>query len=211
VDKMAIIAMAGEHEGREKKFTLPFNPQEYSETISNSFKKDNLVGLKNAVNQFTSTKEGDLTLNLLFDTTNEGKDVREELKFLRDISRIDKELHIPPPCQFIWGKQIIFHGVISEYSAKFTYFYNDGTPARANVTLKLKRYKSMKEVERENEFYSSDITRVHQLKEGESLFSLAHNHYQDPTLWRKIAKDNDIDDPLNIESGFMVKLAPKDK
>ena len=208
MQKMEIKVMAGEY--KDYIFEFPFNPTEYTESLSNSYKEDKLVGLKNAVDQFKSSKEGDLTLNLLFDTTSEGIDVRDQLFDLNDISIIDKELHAPAPCQFIWGS-LIFYGVVSEYSRKFTYFYSDGRPARANVTLKLKRYKSTEEVEKENELHSSDVTKVHQLKEGESLFYLAHKHYQDPTLWRKLAKDNGIDDPLNIELGSMLKLAPKDK
>ncbi|WP_255494588.1 LysM peptidoglycan-binding domain-containing protein [Sulfurovum sp. bin170] len=205
---MTINIMAGEY--KDESFELPFNPNEYTETLTNIYKEDELVGLKNAIDQFKSIKEGDLTLNLLFDTTSEGIDVRVQLFNLDDISRMDKKLHAPPPCQFVWGS-LTFYGVVSEYSRKFTYFYSDGTPARANVTLKLKRYKSTEEIEKENELHSSDVTKVHQLKEGESLFYLAHNHYQDPTLWRKLARDNGIDDPLNIELGSMVRLAPKDK
>jgi len=207
MQKMEVRIMAGK---KKDTFSFPFNPTEYTESITNSYKDDKLVGLKNAIDQFTSAKEGDLSLNLLFDTTDKGIDVRKELSFLDRISRIDKDLHAPPPCQFIWGS-LIFYGVVSEYSRKFTYFYSSGIPARANVTLKLKRYKSTEEVEKENELHSSDVTKVHQIREGESLFYLAYKHYQDPTAWRKLARDNSIDDPLNIELGSMVRIAPKDK
>jgi len=208
IRKMQIKVMAGEYKDYE--FEFPFNPTDYTETLTNNFKKDKLVGLKKAIDQFKSLQEGDLTLNLLFDTTDSGMDVRDQLYDLNDIAIMDRELHAPAPCQFVWGS-LIFYGVVSEYTRKFTYFYNDGRPARANITLKLKRYKSTEEAEKENELFSSDITKVHQLKEGESLFHLAYQQYQDPKLWRKLAKDNAIDNPLEIESGFMVRIAPKDK
>jgi hypothetical protein len=118
-------------------------------------------------------------------------------------------LHIPPPCRYRWSS-FSFQGVISSYSRQFTYFYSDGTPARVKVTLKIKPHKNDDVAQRENERHSADISRIHQLKEGESLFSLAFEYYQNPSLWRKIAKDNQIDDPLNLSFGSTLVIAPKD-
>ena len=205
--KMHIEVIAGEQKGLL--FSLPFNPSEYTESLNNSYKDKELIGLKNFKEQFTTSNIDNLSLNLLFDTTSSGTDVRDELKNLAFISKIDKELHIPPPCRFIWGS-LLFQGVISQYSRNFTFFYNDGIPARARVKLVIKPHRSTKEVARKNEVYSSDVSKAHQLKEGDSLFSLAFKYYQDPSRWRDIARDNQIDDPLNLKLGSTLILKPKD-
>lgn len=204
--KMQIEILGGEEKGTS--FSLPFNPNEYTEKLTNSYQDQELIGFKNFKEQFTTAQVGELTLNLLFDTSNTGTDVRKELNYLAFISKIDKELHIPPPCRFIWGT-FVFQGVISQYSRNFTYFYNDGIPARARVTLKIKPHKSKKESARENELHSSDITKYHQLKEGESLFLLAYKYYKEPNAWREIARFNGINDPLTIPLGTAITLPPR--
>lgn len=206
--KMIVEVMEGIYAGLL--FDLPFNPSEYTETLTNQYKNKELVGLKNAIKQFESAQEGDLTLNLLFDTTATGTDVRDQLFNLTTISKIDRELHAPAPCRFIWGS-LVFQGVVTKYSRQFIYFYNDGTPARARVTLQLKPYKSTEEIARETKLNSSDVTKYHLLKEGESLFSLAHTEYEDPTAWREIAEANEIDDPLRVDPGSALILPPRDK
>ncbi len=206
--KMMIQVMEGTHKGLLA--PLPFNPGEYTETLTNNYENKELIGLKNAIKQFESAQVGDLTLNLLFDTTSTGIDVRLQLAMLTTISKIDPELHAPPPCRFIWGS-LVFTGVVTQYKRQFTYFYIDGTPGRARVTLELKPYKSTEEIIRENQLYSSDVTKVHLLKEGESLFSLAHTGYEDSTAWREIAEANGIDDPFLVTPGSTVMIPPRNK
>ncbi|HID93809.1 MAG TPA: hypothetical protein EYP60_06900 [bacterium (Candidatus Stahlbacteria)] len=205
--KMQIEVLGGEKQGLL--FYLPFNPNEYTEKLTNSYKDQELIGFNNFKEQFTTAQVGELNLNLLFDTSSKGTDVRDELKNLAFISKIDRDLHIPPPCRFIWGS-LLFQGVISQYSRNFTYFYSDGIPARARVTLNIKPHKSQEESARENETHSSDVTKYHQLKEGESLFYLAQKHYKDPNMWRKIARANGVDDPLSIPFGTAIMISPKD-
>jgi nucleoid-associated protein YgaU len=206
--KIMVEVMAGVHAGAL--FSLPFNPEEYSETLTNTYKEKELVGLKSAKEQFKNAKVGDLTLNLLFDTTATGTDVREQLGKLAMISDIDAELHAPAPCRLIWSS-LVYQGVVTRYTRQFTYFYNDGTPARARVTLTLKPFKSTEEVARENELHSSDVTKQHWLKEGETLFGLAHTAYNDPGAWRLIAEANNIDDPFAVIPGTPVTIPPRGK
>jgi hypothetical protein len=43
---------------------------------------------------------------------------------------------------------------------------------------------------------------------GERLDQLAEEYYGDPSLWRLIAKANDIDDPTQINSGTALQIPP---
>jgi nucleoid-associated protein YgaU len=44
------------------------------------------------------------------------------------------------------------------------------------------------------------------VRDGDSLQSVAHNAYGDPTLWRRIAEANGIDDPLSIPRGTVLSI-----
>ena len=43
--------------------------------------------------------------------------------------------------------------------------------------------------------------QVPEIREGDTLHSIAYTHYGDPTRWRLIAERNDIDDPLRLRRG----------
>ena len=46
------------------------------------------------------------------------------------------------------------------------------------------------------------------MREGESLSWIAYKEYGDPACWRHIAETNDIEDPLHLRTGQVLKLVP---
>lgn len=189
---------------------LQFNPPSISIEHTNEFSEKKLMGLKGIINQFTGSKKSDLTLELMYDTTSLGSDVRDELKKLNKIVHIDNELHSPPPCQFQWN-EIIYEGIVTSFKKEFTYFYSNGIPGRAKVNIVLKPYTKVKKVAKLLDFQSSDISKRRVLNEGDTIFDLAYREYKSSAMWRKIAEANNIDNPLNIEYGTALILPSKDK
>ncbi len=206
--KAKFIVLAGTNKSEE--ILLQFNPSHYSLQDSNEFSEKKLMGLKGVVHQFTGSKKSDLVLELMFDSTSLGKDVRELLKPLDMVINIDSELHAPPPCRFIWGG-FSFDGIVSGLKKDFTYFYHDGIPARAKITLTLKPYQLIKQMSAKLDLHSSDISKERILKEGDSLFLLGYREYKSASAWRLIAEANGIDNPLKVESGTSLLLPSKDK
>lgn len=206
--KAKFVVLKGEGEGSE--VYLQFNPSSYSFEESNEFSEKKLMGLKGVIHQFTGSKTADLSLDLLFDSTSEGGDVRNLLKPLEKLAAIDRELHAPPPCRFIWGS-FSYDGIVTGLKREFTYFYQSGIPGRVKVALTLKPYKKVEEMVAQLDLHSSDISKERVLKEGDSIFLLAYREYKQPAEWRRIAKANGIDDPLKIKVGARVLLPPKDK
>jgi len=195
---------------KSKDILLQYNPSNYSVEDNNEFSEKKLGGIKSSVHQFTGSKKSDLTLELMFDSTSLGKDVRELLKPLDMIQGIDSELHAPPPCRFIWGS-FSFDGIVSKLKKDFTYFYHDGIPARAKLSLTLKPYQSIDEMSAKLDLHSSDISKERILKEGDSLFLMGHREYNSSASWRLIAEANDIENPLLVPSGTKVLLPSKAK
>ncbi|WP_457593482.1 CIS tube protein [Hydrogenimonas sp.] len=206
--KAKFVVLKGEEEGSE--VYLQFNPSSYSFEESNEFSEKKLMGLKGVIHQFTGSKTADLSLDLLFDSTSGGGDVRNLLKPLEKLAAIDRELHAPPPCRFIWGS-FSYDGIVTGLKREFTYFYQSGIPGRVKVALTLKPYKKVEEMVAQLDLHSSDISKERVLKEGDSIFLLAYREYKQPAEWRRIAKANGIDDPLKIKVGARVLLPPKDK
>lgn len=193
-----------------KDILLQFNPSHYSFEESNEFGEKKLMGLKGNVHQFTGSKISDLKLDLMFDSTSLGGDVRDLIKPLDMIVNMDSDLHTPPACSFLWGS-FRYDGIVSSIKKDFTYFYHDGIPARVKIVLTLKHYQNIDTMKAKLDLHSSDISKERILDESDSLFLMAHREYKSTSSWREIAKANDIDNPLKIKSGTSLLLPPKEK
>jgi len=206
LSKAKFIVLNGMHIGKE--ILLQYNPSQYSVEDNNEFSEKKLMGLKGVIHQFTGTKKSDLSLELMFDSTSLGKDVRELIKPLDTIVNIDSELHAPPSCTFSWGS-FSFNGIVASVKKDFIFFYHDGIPARVKVSLVLKPYDAVKYTQALLDLHSSDISKERVFTEGDSLFLMSHREYNHPSSWRLIAEANDIENPLLIPSGTKLLLPSK--
>ena len=206
LSKAKFTIIAGIHLGKE--IPVQYNPSKYIVEDSNEFSEKKLMGLKGAIDQFTGSKKSDLSLELLFDSTSLGKDVRDLIKPLDYIVNIDNELHAPPPCNFSWGS-FNFMGIVSSLKKDFTYFYHNGIPARVKITITLKPYDDVEHMKASLDLHSSDISKERILNEGDSIFLMSHREYNHSSSWRLIAQENDIDDPLSISNGSKLLIPAK--
>jgi len=53
---------------------------------------------------------------------------------------------------------------------------------------------------------SSDIVKQWVVRRGDTLSGIAAAEYLDPALWRPIADQNGLDDPLDLEPGMVLLL-----
>ncbi len=208
-DKKAYIKIL---EGRYKNEIIPiqFNPKEYSLEKTNEFQDKPLLTLQALKSSYQKASEGDFTIDLLFDSTDTGKSVHELIEPLKKITTMDEDLHAPPPCLFVW-KDAVFKGVVTKVTKKFVYFFEDGTPARARITLTLKSFKTQKEIETETIKNSADVSKKRIFKEGDNLWILAYREYGDTSYWKFIAEVNNIFNPLEIEPGTEIILPKREK
>ncbi len=206
--KAKFTILAGNN--KSKDILLQFNPSHYNFEESNDFSEKKLMGLKGVIHQFTGSKKSDLSLDLMFDSTSLGGDVRELINPLDMLVNIDRELHAPPPCRFLWGS-FSYDGIVSSIKKDFTYFYHDGIPARVKIVLTLKPYQVIDSMSAKLDLHSSDISKERVLDESDSIFLMAHREYKSSSSWREIAKANNIDNPLKIKSGASLLLPPKEK
>lgn len=188
-------------------FEVPYNPTEYAVNNSNSFSETKIPGLIAPIIQFNQGNTRTLSIELMLDTYNSDKpekekeDLREKyIEPLEKLMAIKSELHAPPHCMVSWGT-FQFKGVLESMDKKYTLFSLEGTPVRARVTLKFKEYYPLELQVKGTPLYSPDRQRLFKMTESDSIWQMAYTAYGDAGLWRVIADVNNIDDPLEVETG----------
>lgn len=202
-----------------------FNPKELSVEKSNQFAEVNIPGLSSPVFQFVRGNARLVTMDLFFDTYEQGTDVRlftdritgwdagsmfsSLPKVAKGLMDIDSDLHAPPICRFIWGT-FIFQCVIERVSKKFTMFLPEGIPVRATLNVTLKEYREVDVQVKEIAFQSADLTKTWVVTQGDTLWAIAAKEYGNPEDWRLIAERNDIDNPRILNPGQRLIIPVKE-
>lgn len=209
-EKATIVVETGKNAGEE--IPCGFNPTEYSQETSVTYDEQSPPGLTTPITQFVSGDAETLSMELLFDTTESGGDVREEYTDKLDaLLAVDGELHAPPICRFIWGNDLNFKAVLQSANKRFTMFLSDGTPVRATVDVTFKKYDTPVHQKSDEPRSSPDKTKVRRVTEGESLWSIASREYGDPEQWRTIAQANGIENPRELQPGTELAIPPLKK
>lgn len=194
--------------------TCLFNPNEYAISKANAWTVKPVVGASLPSPQFSGGHARELTLNLLFDADPSSGDVTSATDALFAMMEVNSSLASgrtnqarPPSITFAWGTFTSFKAVCSRLNVQFTMFKPDGTPIRATAALTLiqvekdPRSGQGTPAAAQNPTTRAERMRVHIIRAGDSLQSIAYAHYGDPNRWRTIARENGIDDPLNLERG----------
>ena len=184
---------------------VAYNPTDYSEKKSSSFNELKVPGLSSPIIQYSNGEAGTLDLELMLDTYTTDSASKDSVKTLyieplETLLEIDSDLHAPPPCKVIWG-DLEFEGVLTSMSKKYTLFSGDGKTLRARVTLAFKELVSLTDQLSGSPRNSPDRRKLFTVKEGDSIWELAHTAYGDPGLWRVIADANKINSPNRLEVG----------
>jgi len=199
-----------------------FNPKELSVEKSNQFAEVNIPGLSSPILQFVRGNARSVTLDLFFDTYEQGTDVRlftDRItgwdagsmfsKIPKGLMDIDSDLHAPPICILIWGA-FVFQCIIERVTKKFTMFLPEGIPVRATLSVTLKEYSEVDKQLIEIAFLSADLTKRWVVTQGDSLWSISNKKYGNPGEWRLIAEANKIDNPRLLNPGQELKIPVKE-
>lgn len=199
-----------------KPFTVLFNPDKLVFSKSANWKKKSAQQRDCPELQFTNAEPRTLKLDLLFDTFDpvdikmKDKDVRKEYtdKFFH-LTTVEKhgKKHRPPVCRLSWGAtKCFFQGVLQQLEQQFTLFTEEGVPVRAKLSCTFMEWWTNYDDLNKQQTESSDIVKMHVVKRGDTLSSIAAEEYLDPKLWKLIADQNGIDDPRTLMPGTLLLL-----
>ena len=196
--------------------TVLFNPDKLVYSKTTSWKSQDAKGRDCPEIQFTNAEPVTLKLDLIFDTfdpedaQNKDKDVRKLYTnkiFHLTTVETNGNKHRPPVCRLFWGTaERLFQGVLQNLEQQFTLFTEQGVPVRAKLSCTFKEWRTNNEDLEKEDLKSSDIAKVHVVKRGDTLSSIAAKEYRDPKLWRPIAIENSIDDPRILIPGALLLL-----
>jgi LysM repeat protein len=185
---------------------LKFNPTEYQLQKSNNFAEISIPGLESPPIQFVRGAAEKLSVELLVDTSDTLEDVRlKYVNALRDLMRIQIELHAPPIVRLVWDSEI-FKGVLESLNITYVLFTPQGIPLRAKLSVSLKEYRPVDIQVKESPKASPDQEKSYTVQRGETLSSIAELVYKDPEQWRAIASANGILDPRYVAAGTRLTL-----
>jgi hypothetical protein len=115
--------------GKEKTINVHFNPVSLQYQVQNRMQQQG-GGNK----QFVAGSTGKLTMDLVFDTTDSGADVRAMTMRVARLMKPEKK--IPPEVLFEWGAYK-FEGTVESFKETVELFSPNGVPLRALVNLTL--------------------------------------------------------------------------
>ncbi len=185
-----------------------FNPKEYSVQKSVQWEPHKSPGLDLPEQEFTSGNPSVLSVELFFDTYEDKKDVRKEhTEKIMTLALVDADKHRPPLVMFSWGG-FQFKGVIESLTLRYTMCLPDGKPCRATANLSIKESETAAEQLQRKPRNSPDHSKRRTVKMGETLALIAHEEYDDPAEWRRIADANGIVDPKDVKPGTVLTLPP---
>ncbi len=196
-----------------KSVTCHFNPDTFTLDRTIQWNVETTQGDDLPRVTFAGGQASDLSMTLLFDTTDTGNDVRNSYTVLLELAQVDASTKNaktgqgePPLCRFEWGRFLTFTAVITKLSQKFSMFKADGTPVRAEVTV---TFKQVEEAARpQNPTTRTESRKIWIVHEGQTLDWIAYKEYGDPAHWRHIAETNHLANPLELKPGQVLKLVP---
>ncbi len=171
-----------------------------------------LVSLK-----YSHTKPLCLTLGeLWFDCYDTRESVRlKYIDTLESLMDYNPESHVVNAVVFTWGmfsmatKHIaLYVFAISKLEVEYNLFLPDGTPVRAKAMVHLRQLTTAQDIMKLLTKQSPDHSRIYTVKNGDTIQGIASMAYEDPREWRRIAKSNRIDDPMDLRPGLQLVLPP---
>jgi hypothetical protein len=188
-----------------RQIPVMFNPPEYQLQRTNQFAEIGLPGLESSIIQFVRGAAQTLTMELFFDSTKDGTDVRDHTDEVVGLTRVNSETHAPPRLLFLWGS-LAFPCILESVTQRFVQFDSAGMPLRAELTVTLKGFEVLAGILARMALQSADRTKQVTVRAGDTLQGIAGKEYGDPGLWRPIAKANDIDNPLTVRPGSSLRI-----
>lgn len=214
--------------GPPEAIPVQFNPTEFTLEKSAQIAEIAIPGLDSPLLQFIRGQNEKLTVDLFFDTTDDGMsgDVTSVTTWTDSIYsmvKIDPNLHAPPVCELVWNdefpgadidpqqgnqRRTSFVCIVESVRQKFSLFSPEGVPLRATLTVTLREYRTLDQQLLQLNLTSPDRTHVYALQSGDTLSSVANQFYGQPGQWRHIATASGITDPRRLAPGTFVTVPP---
>jgi len=182
-----------------------FNPPDYQMTRTSRFAELKVPGLPSSILQYVGSDAQTLNMELFFDTTDTGLDVRTRTAAIVNLTGIQPLTKAPPRLLLLWGS-LIFPCVLTSVTQHYEYFNSLGMPLRARLSVEFKGNEKLDTLIAELPLPQIDQTVRYVAKSGDTLQSIAAKQLNDPGKWRLIAQANGIDNPRIVHQAVQLSI-----
>jgi len=116
---------------KDEEIIVHFNPDSLKYSISNTLENK---GKSGKTKQYVGQSTGKLSMELVFDTTHNGEDVRVYTDKLAKF--MEAENKVPPTILFEWGTYK-FQGMVESFTETTEFFSPTGIPLRSQVSISM--------------------------------------------------------------------------
>jgi nucleoid-associated protein YgaU len=106
--------------------------------------------------------------------------------------------------KLIWGKGLRFNGKLQSASVNYTMFNQLGQPIRATISATFIEVGSGEKTK----LRSPDLTKVHLVTAGDTIYNIAKAEYDDESFYLQIAQANDLKNYRKLVPGQKLVLPP---
>jgi hypothetical protein len=177
---------------------VQFNPVSLQNAVTNTLSQQG----QGQRTQYVSQSSAKLTMDLIFDSTDTGTDVREQTFLIAQLMKPggeegDAQREAPEAVEFSWGT-FTFTGLVETFRETIDFFAPEGIPLRAAVNLTLAK---------QSHVFDRDEAMGSKRHEAEPLLvplastddvtSVAERNGK-PEAWRDVAQANGVENPRAV-------------
>lgn len=113
--------------------------------------------------------------------------------------------HAPNFLKIIWGKGLRFYGQLQNATVAYNLFNQLGQPLRATITA---TFIEVPAPPNKSKLQSPDLTKIYQVKAGDTLYNIAKKEYDSESFYLQIAQANDLKNYRKLVPGQRLILPP---
>lgn len=211
--KLAVEAFADQlyKKPTGKSFSVQVNPNQIELKKGLKMEEANPINVQQQSTGYLSHIAETLSFEILIDATGAvpgARDIQQEIRRIEEvIYLINGEIHQPNFLVVSWGT-FVFKGMLASLRYQYTLFAPDGNPLRVKVSFSFTAVTDPKEAAKKAGLESPDLSRVVELKSGETIASWCQEIYGDMSYSTDVAAVNGLPGIRHVEPGTSVLFPP---
>jgi hypothetical protein len=198
-----------------KDFTIPINPETYSQAYKIESKSKSTGGNEGSTPEYKFTTPEQLKLDFTLDNTGtiegnilDGTPLPKQVESLLNVVyKMQGKSHRPSILQIQWDL-FTFDCVLASIDINYVLFKQNGEPLRAKISATFTQHKDPKLRARKEDKQSPDLTHTVKIAQDDNLPLLSYRNYGDPSLYVQLAYVNRLMSIRSLKTGDELLFPP---
>lgn len=128
--------------------------------------------------------------------------------FFKTTIEVKADTHNTNEVKLIWGAGFLMNCRLQSATVNYTLINRLGLPLRATISASFLATKSSGLGTLASLLFSPDLTKLHTVKAGDTIYNIAKNEYDDESYYLQIAQANDLKNYRRLKPGMQLILPP---